>query len=104
MIYTDDEGYKYNVAPVTSENSWLRDDLWGFEGQGYIVCKWGDFPFEEAQMRFSEAKAEQDLESIAKKHGWHKVDELTDEQRKQQELEMNDFLKRELEKLQPELY
>lgn len=104
MVYADGKGYKYNVAPVTSKNSWLRDDLWGLEGQGYIVCELGDCPLDEAKVRFSEAKAEQDLEKLAKTHGWHKVDELTDEQRRQQELEMNDFLQREMYRLQPELY
>ena len=104
MVYMDDEGYKYNVAPVTSKNSCLRDDLWGLEGQGDIVCELGDFPLDEAKARFSEAKAEQDLEELAKTHGWHKVDELTDKQRRQQELEMNDLLQREMDRLQPELY
>ena len=73
MIYIDSNGIEYSVALVTSKNSWLRDDLCGLEGQGYIICKLGDCPLDEAKVRFSEAKAEQDLEELAKTHGWHKV-------------------------------
>ena len=104
MIYEDKNGDQYAVEPVTSKNAQLRDDLLGFEGKGYIVCGYGGIPLVEAQIRFSEAKAEQDLEKFAEKYGWHKVEDLTTEQKMRQELELNDFLQREIEQLQPELY
>ena len=70
VIYIDDKGIEYSVAPVTGRNSWLRDDLDGLEGQAFIVCRLGDVPLEGVAPRHSMAKAEQDLEELAQKNGW----------------------------------